>query len=257
MAKTAVVASAQQERLAKIRVEDIRKAAIEHNWELVSTEYKNLNTTLEFICEEGHQVFLPYKKVRDRWECPICIKNQFTYFEEKIVPKKKNIQRSIGLDQATHSTGYSIFDDGELIYAGTFEAAADDEIERDIEIKNWLIQLIANWKPDLIGIEGIQLQQLNNKTVGVTTYQTLARLQGILMATCVEQRVDYIICPPATWRSHCDVKGRTRADRKRSMQTKVKEWFDISVSDDIADAIGIGKYINDKHKKKVEIFNWE
>ena len=229
--------------MSKIKIEDIRKAAIEHGWELYSTEYKNLDTTLEFICEEGHQVFLPYKK--------------FTYFEEKIVPKKKNIQRSIGLDQATHSTGYSIFDDGELIYAGTFEAAADDEIERDIEIKNWLIQLIANWKPDLIGIEGIQLQQLNNKTVGVTTYQTLARLQGILMATCVEQRVDYIICPPATWRSHCEVKGRTRADRKRSMQTKVKEWFDISVSDDVADAIGIGKYINDKHKKKVEIFNWE
>ena len=59
-----VAASARQERLAKIRVEDIRKAAIEHNWELVSTEYKNLDTTLEFICEEGHQVFLPYKKVR-------------------------------------------------------------------------------------------------------------------------------------------------------------------------------------------------
>ena len=84
------MALAQQERLAKIRVEDIRKAAIEHNWELVSTEYTNLDTTLEFICEEGHQVFLPYKKVRDKWECPICIKNQFTYFEEKIIPKKKN-----------------------------------------------------------------------------------------------------------------------------------------------------------------------
>lgn len=252
-----MVASVQQERLAKIKVEDIRKAAIEHGWELISTEYKNLDTELTFICNEGHKVYGPYKRIRNKWECPVCQANQFYSFENVPTRKKGVAQRSIGLDQATHTTGYSIWDDETLVYAGTFEATADDEIERDIEIKNWLIQLINNYKPDIIGIEGIQLQQLNNKTVGVTTYQTLARLQGILMATCVEQRVDYIICPPATWRSHCDVKGRTRADRKRSMQKKVKEWFDITVSDDVADAIGIGKYINDKHKKKVEIFNWE
>lgn len=243
--------------MAKIKIEDIRKAAIKHDWTLLSDEYKNLDTELTFECNEGHKIFLPYKKVRDKWECPICKQNKYNHFDDKVLPKKKNSQRSIGLDQATHITGYSIFDDGELVYASTFEAAAEDEIERDIEIKNWLIQLIYNWKPDIIGIEGIQLQQLNNKTIGVTTYQTLARLQGVLMVTCSEQNVEYVIVPPATWRSHCEVKGRTRADRKRSMQFKVKEWFDITVSDDVADAIGIGKYINDKHKKKVEIFNWE
>ena len=243
--------------MAKIKIDDIRKAAIEHNWILLSDEYKNLDTELQFKCNEGHKIYIPYKKIRNKWECPICKQNQYNNFSNKEKPKGKSVQRSIGLDQATHITGYSIFDNGELIFAGTFTATGDEEIERDIEIKNWLIQLIQNWKPDIIGIEGIQLQQLNNKTVGVTTYQTLARLQGILMATCHEQQIDYVIVPPATWRAHCEVKGRTRADRKRSMQMKVKEWFDITVSDDIADAIGIGKYINDKHKKKIEIFNWE
>ena len=245
-----------QQELAKIKIDEIRKAAIEHGWELLSTEYKNLDTELNFKCNEGHTVYAPYKKIRDKWECPICQANKYYHFENKIIPKSKK-QRSIGLDQATHVTGYSIFDGGELIYADFFEANADDEIERDIEVKNWLIQLIQNWKPDIIGIEGIQLQQFNNKNVGVTTFQTLARLQGILMATCYEQKIEYVIVPPATWRAHCEVKGRTRTDRKRSMQMKVKDWFDITVNDDIADAIGIGKYINDKHKKKVEIFNWE
>ena len=243
--------------MSKIKIEDIRKAAIEHGWELYSTEYKNLDTELTFLCTEGHKVYGPYKRIRNKWECPICQANQFYHFKNVPTRKKGVAQRSIGLDQATHTTGYSVWDDGVLIYAGTFDAAAEDEIERDIEIKNWLIQLINNYKPDIIGIEGIQLQQLNNKNVGVTTYQTLARLQGILMATCAEQKIDYVVVPPATWRSHCEVKGRTRADRKRSMQMKVKEWFDITVSDDVADAIGIGKYINDKHKKQVEIFNWE
>lgn len=243
--------------MSKIKIDEIRKAAIEHNWILLSEEYKNLDSELIFRCDEGHKIYLPYKKVRDKWECPICKQNQYYNFSNEIIPKKKSVQRTIGLDQATHITGYSIFDDGELIYAGIFEAEAEDEISRDIEIKNWVIQLIQNWKPDVIAMEGIQLQQFNNKMIGVTTYQTLARLQGILMATCHEQKIEYVIVPPATWRAHCQVKGRTRADRKRSMQMKVKEWFDITVSDDVADAIGIGKYTNDKHRKKVEIFDWE
>lgn len=243
--------------MSKIKLEDIRKAAIEQGWNVISEEYKNLDTEMVFKCDEGHQVYAPYKKIRDKWECPICKKNKYNNFEEKIIPKNKTIQRTIGLDQATHITGYSIFDGKELIYAGTFEATAEDEIIRDLEIRNWLIQIIQNWKPDIIGIEDIQLQQFNSKMVGVTTYRTLARLQGILMAACEEQGINYTICPPATWRAHCEVKGRTRSDKKRSMQNKVKEWFDISVSDDVADAIGIGKFISDTQKKKVEVFDWE
>ena len=243
--------------MSKIKVEDIRKAAIENGWQLVSTEYKNLSTELTFICNEGHEINIPYKKVRDKWECPLCKANKYYNFSEEVKPKSKGVQRAIGLDQATHITGYSIFDNEELVYAGTFEATAEDEIARDVQIQNWLIQLIHNWKPDVVGLEGIQLQQFNDKMIGVTTYQTLARLQGILMATCYNLKVDYMICPPATWRNHSGVKGRSRADKKRSMQNKIKEWFDITVSDDVADAIGIGKYINETHKKKVEIFNWE
>ena len=243
--------------MSKIKVEDIRKAAIDNGWKLISTEYKNLSTELTFICNEGHEINIPYKKVRDKWECPLCKANKYYNFSEEVKPKSKGVQRAIGLDQATHITGYSIFDNEELVYAGTFEATAEDEIARDVQIQNWLIQLIHNWKPDVVGLEGIQLQQFNDKMVGVTTYQTLARLQGILMATCYNLKVDYMICPPATWRNHSGVKGRSRADKKRSMQNKIKEWFDITVSDDVADAIGIGKYINETHKKKVEIFNWE
>ena len=243
--------------MSKIKIEDIRKAAIENGWELISTEYKNLDTELIFKCNENHEISIPYKRVRDKWECPLCQANKYYNFSEAIKPKPKGVQRTIGLDQATHITGYAIFDNDELIYAGTFEATAEEEIARDVQVQNWLIQLIHNWKPDVVGLEGIQLQQFNDKMVGVTTYQTLARLQGILMATCYDLKVDYIVCPPATWRSHCGVKGRSRADKKRSMQNKIKEWFDITVSNDVADAIGIGKYISETHKKKVEIFNWE
>ena len=67
----------------------------------------------------------------------------------------------------------------------------------------------------------------------------------------------YKICPTATWRSHCGVKGRSRVDKKRSMKELVKKWFDVQITDDEADAIGIGKYLSDTSSPVVEIINWE
>ena len=36
-----------------------------------------------------------------------------------------------------------------------------------------------------------------------------------------------------------------------------KEWFDITVTDDEADAIGIGKYVAEVLNKNVVTYNWE
>lgn len=91
---------------------------------------------------------------------------------------------------------------------------------------------------------------------GVTTFATLARLQGILMSLLEEMEVQYTICHTATWRNFCQVKGKTRADKKKSMQLKVKEWYDITVNNDCADAIGIGHYAVNKTKKP-KIESWE
>ena len=60
------------------------------------------------------------------------------------------------------------------------------------------------------------------------------------METLFWEKIPYKVCPTNTWRSHCGVKGKTRVDKKRSMQNIVKKEFDVSVSDDEADAIGIG-----------------
>lgn len=41
------------------------------------------------------------------------------------------------------------------------------------------------------------------------------------------------------------VKGRARADRKRSAQLIIKEKYDVQVTDDEADAVLIGQYAVD------------
>jgi hypothetical protein len=77
------------------------------------------------------------------------------------------------------------------------------------------------------------------------------------METCFERGISFSIVPTNTWRAHCGVKGVQRIDKKRSMQLLVKQWFDISVSDDESDAIGIGKYAAEVLGKKTEIESWE
>ena len=118
--------------------------------------------------------------------------------------------------------------------------------------------MIQNWRPDFIAIEGIQYQdEGNGQKMGVTVFQTLARLQGVLMLVCHEARVPFEICPTNTWRHDCGVKGRSRTDRKRSMQMLVKQWYDISVSDDESDAIGIGHYMTGRIQRNTTVTNWE
>lgn len=239
--------------MAKIKIETIAEELAADGWQVLSTDYQNLDTEMEFLCSEGHKVYAPWKKIRSKRDCPVCRQNQFKQNLNIIKPKLKGENRVLALDQASHITGYSIFDGPNLVSYGTFEAKETDEAKRFHEIRLWLISMVENWQCDIIGIEGIQYQQ----TMGVTTFQTLARLQGVLMDLCIELNIPYVICPTNTWRAHCGVKGTKRTDKKRSMQLLVKQWYDVTVSDDIADAVGIGKYVTDTNQQKTKIVSWE
>jgi Holliday junction resolvasome RuvABC endonuclease subunit len=155
-------------------------------------------------------------------------------------------------------TGYAIFDDTKLIKYGTFTTSSDDDIERFTMIRAWLLSMIVSWKPDYIGLEGIQFQEEGSgQKMGVTVFQTLARLQGILMITCHDNKVPFEICPTNTWRHSCGVKGKTRTDKKRSMQLLVQQWYGVKVSEDEADAIGIGHHLVSYIQKNTTVTNWE
>lgn len=63
------------------------------------------------------------------------------------------------------------------------------------------------------------------------------------------------IAHTATWRNYNGVKGKTRSDRKKSAQLIVKNLYDIQVSEDVADAILIGRYGTSLGAKR-EIKDW-
>ena len=106
--------------------------------------------------------------------------------------------------------------------------------------------MIEKWKPDCIALEDIQLQKFNNMsgeiTEAVVTYKKLAHLQGVLKNYIYEKGIPYIIVPPATWRAFSNVKGKSRTDKKKSAQLIVKSKYDVSLTQDEADAVLITAY---------------
>ena len=244
--------------MSTIKLTDIQTQLAAEQWQVLSTEYKSLDTEMTFECPEGHRVVATWKKMRTKLECPTCAQSYQLGTNTKVQPKKKGVRRTLALDQATHTTGYAIFDDNILIKYGSFTASRDNEIARCALVKEWLISIIKSWQIDYVGLEGIQLQdESSGQRLGVTVFQSLAHLQGILMETCYSLKIPYEICPTNTWRHACGVKGRTRTDKKKSMQLLVKNWYDVNISDDESDAIGIGHYLTDKLHRSTTVVNWE
>lgn len=102
--------------------------------------------------------------------------------------------------------------------------------------------MVDKWSPDKVILEDIQLQKFgeaNNE--GVITYKKLAHLQGVLSNYFYERKIPFEIIAPSTWRSFSEIKGKTRTDKKKNAQLKVKRFYDVSVTQDEADAILIGR----------------
>ena len=207
---------------------------------------------MNFRCDEGHLVVAPWGKLRGKIICPVC-KGNVTKQIAKIdaVPKKEGVYRIIALDQATHNTGYSVYDDQVLVSYGVYQTNKSTIEERISDVCDWLDSMIAAWKPDEVGIEETQYQAQSG--IGHDVFKILTQLMGAIMITTIRQKVKISRVLIATWRHHCGVKGRVRSEQKASAQQLVKNWYDIKVTDDESDAICIGKYFADNRKKNGKI----
>ena len=96
----------------------------------------------------------------------------------------------------------------------------------------------------------------SDKVIGVTTYKVLAHLQGVLINLCLERNIPCEVVHVSTWREYCKIKGKTRTDKKRNAQMQVKDWYDITVTNDEADAICIGRYAANVTMKNSVMINW-
>ena len=252
--------------MAKITLEAIKERLLSDvnytGWKLISSEYSNLDSDLIFECPCGHKVYTSWKKARNKLVCPIC-REKSQKFIASIPRKKKENFRILALDQATKNTGWSLFDGNDLIRYGIFTTNSSIEELKIKEIKEWLINVIESYDPDLVLLEDIHYQARfedsdndGNGIVGVTTFKILAHLQGVLINVLVERNLNHQVVSPSSWRAELKIKGKHRSDKKRAAQLLVKERYGINPLEDEADAICIGIFGINTNQKNRQMVTW-
>lgn len=147
------------------------------------------------------------------------------------------MKKVLALDQASVTSGYSIFYDGELKEYGHFSYDDSDIGKRLMKIRQKVQELIEQYSITEIILEDIQLQ--NN----TQTFKVLAQVLGVLEELAVEMDVKYQTVLSTVWRSKIGIKGRERNVQKKEAQNYVEKNYSIKATQDEADSICIGTYL--------------
>lgn len=146
------------------------------------------------------------------------------------------------LDQSMRSTGWAIFEDGELWKWGTFTIPAHKPIEQRLQmIISELNNIITNFPIREVFFEDIQ------KQANIETYKKLAFVQAAIMIWCYNNDLKFTILAPSHWRGVLKSAfngygfGRARVEQKQKAIEFCKNFLDVEVSSDEADAICLGK----------------
>lgn len=156
----------------------------------------------------------------------------------------------INFDQASNDTGYSIFEDTELVEFGKFKTESHDFFDKVIETQEFVYEIINKFsnngkrKDVKIGFEDIQFQNFAGKGGNVLTFKRLAQLQGVLIVSVKRNFEQYEIqtALASQWKSFSNIKGKNRTEQKRNAQKYVLDNYGKEVTQDEADAILLGKY---------------
>jgi hypothetical protein len=247
--------------MAKFNIEDLKKEYSAEGWVLLADTYENLSTMMKCTCPKGHMNFMTYEKWRKHKTCAACERNSLDSIhlkEEQVMPKQPGVKRTLVFDQAVNTTGWAVFDDNSLIKYGSFSSEGKSSEAKINYVKIRVRDMIQNWRADRVVLEDIQLQSFGDETVntiGVTTFKSLAWLQGVLLDLLYEMEMEYKLAHTGTWRKYCGIKGKSRADKKKSAQLLVQDFYSKRVTQDEADAICIGRYGISLFKKK-EFVEW-
>lgn len=162
--------------------------------------------------------------------------------------------KRLALDLSTKSSGWAVFDDEELVDYGCITASSNDLIKRIQKIIYGLDNVLEKYKVDKIVVEEVRPE---TGVQNIKTHRALMWLQGAVAIFVHEKfgKLDIEYLYPSQWRKICGIKTGSGV-RRTSLKPKdiefVKNKYNITVNDDIADAIGIG-YAS----AMIDKFNWE
>ena len=167
----------------------------------------------------------------------------------------QQVSRLLAVDQASSTSGFAVFVDGELTDYGKFTFSESDIAERLVNIREKVISLIDLFQIDEVAFEDIQMQ---NNVNNVQTFKVLAEVFGVILELLQEKKIKYTIVPSSTWKSTLNIKGKTRTEQKKNAQNFVLEKYNIKAIQDTCDAICIGTHIlnHGGHLQETNGFDW-
>lgn len=147
----------------------------------------------------------------------------------------------IGLDCSTKSTGFSVFNDKELIDYGCLTASSTDLIKR-INLIMSKIKDVLQKHPDTKTI--IMEEVIPSTGKNIKTWKALIYLQAAIVIYLHNEfpQIKIELIYPNSWRAKIGIHtGRniTRDQLKNEDINFVKQKYNIDVNDDVADAICI------------------
>lgn len=149
-----------------------------------------------------------------------------------------NNYKFVSIDGATNKTGMALFINGKLSdYCIIDKSSVKDPKQRISDMCKNVLEVLKTWKPQSVRIEYPQGQ------MNVTVTGMICQILGAVRAYCVFHDCDYSDVMPSVWRKHLGIKQGAKIKRdelKKQSIDLVKQYFDMDVSDDLADAICIG-----------------
>ena len=168
----------------------------------------------------------------------------------------------LSIDASTKSTGWSVFADDKLLDYGCITSSSTDLIKRIHKMIDELQLIMQKYQIKKVILEEVRPETGNAGSQNIKTHRALMWLQGALAIMAHDSCGDpeFIYLYPSEWRKVCGIKtgsGIKREVLKQKDIEFVKNNFNITVNDDIADAIGIGyAFLNPPKKERFDGFEF-
>ena len=156
--------------------------------------------------------------------------------------------RIIAFDQSTTATGWAVLNQetAEIVDYGVLrpKGETNDRIIETVKKSLWLVE---EYQASFVFIEGVQYQR------NAVVLQVLAKLAGTLEIMLIEKGYFVNVVKASEWRRKVGVKGRKRADVKKSAHKLVEELYGIQASEDEVEAILFARAFTDVPKPRTNI----
>ena len=159
----------------------------------------------------------------------------------------------LALDQSSHTTGYTVLQNGTIVVVNHFDCIGNDLGDRLVQLRQKVEALIDEYDIDEVIFEDIQLQDVNgNKETGIKTFKILAETFGVVEELLTEKKIKHSAVLPIKWKAHFKIAGKGRTQEKKMTQAYVLKEYNIKCTEDEADSLCIALY----HFNNSNVFDW-